>query len=144
MKKNLFRKNLIISAVCAALCINITLPAFAGYQTIYVPDTPTYAGGASGQTIIVQGQTPIQTVVVRESTPNAIIVREMITEPAYIPRTAYVSDEALIAAGFTGLVGGVLLGSVWRHHKNKSHFKPTPHHPRPVHGKYKKPRKNHR
>ncbi len=139
----MFQNKIITTLVLAAICINISSPAFAGYQTIYVPDNQTYVGGANGQTIIVQGSTPTQTVIVKENTPQTVVVRE--SSPYYIqetttyyPQTAYVSGSSLLAAGVTGLVGGLLISSAIRHHhKYKPRYRPAPapHHPnhRPPH-----------
>ena len=121
----MFQNKIIISTIIASICINTALPAVAGYQMVYVPDTPTYVNSLTGQTIIVQGTAPTQTIIVKEPIPQTVIVQDPKT--TYIPQTAYVSDSAFIAAGVTGLVGGILIGTTLSdHHKSKPHFKPIP------------------
>ena len=125
--------------ILTAVCIGLTTPVYAGYQTVYVPDNQTYVGGANGQTIIVQGTAPTQTIVIKETAPQTIVVQDssptyVQETTTYIPQTAYVSDASLVAAGVTGLVGGILIGSSIKHH-DKPHFRPTPplrHHPKPM------------
>ncbi len=140
MKQSKKLKSLILTAVC----VGLTTPVYAGYQTVYVPDNQTYVGGANGQTIIVQGTAPTQTIVVKETVPQTVIVQDsspvyVQETTTYIPQTAYVSEASLVAAGVTGLVGGILIGSSINHHP-KPHFRPTPpkHHPKPIphHGKH--------
>lgn len=93
---------------CVALaigCVSVS-PAFAGYQTIYVPDN------YSGQTIVYQQP---QTVVIRE------------TQPVYVNSGSSAVSDALLLTG-AGIVGGVLMHSILGHH-HKS-YRPAP--PRPV------------
>ncbi len=141
----MFGKKLILSVLTAAICVNVVVPSYAATQTIYVPASQLYVGGATGQTIIVKENNP-QTIVVRENVPQTVVVRETVTTPTYYPTTTYVSDDTWIAAGVTGLVGGVLLGALLNnnHHKHKRVAPPPPnkHHggrpynpPRNSHGK---------
>ncbi len=151
----MFKKKLILSALAIAFCMQISMPAFAG-QTVYTPANQIYVGGANGQTIIVRDSYPNQTIVVRETVPQTVVVQETET---YYPQTAYVSNDSLLAAGITGLIGGVILGATLdnhhskhkKHHaappsKPKHHFdarpsKQSPHHGggKPSHGNNGKP-----
>ncbi len=135
--------------MAVAICVNVLTPSYAAAQTIYVPANQVYVGGASAETIIVKDSNS-QTVVVRENVPQTVVVRETVTTPTYYSSTAYTSDESMVAAGITGLVGGVLLGSLLtkNHHKHKQvapppsprHHSPRPHNPSRNHKGNKPPR----
>lgn len=94
-------------------CVSFS-PAFAGYQTVYVPDN------YSGQTIIYQQ--PPQTVIVQEPAPQTVYVQNTTVSPA----------GAVLAAGVGTLVGGVLLHSIFGHHHKSYRPAPPPRMPRVI------------
>lgn len=136
-------RSIITSLVIIAVCTQLVSPALA--QTVILPNGQYYGGGISGQTIIVQNTTPVSTYVVQPTVSQPVIVQNV--ETTYT--TNYPSTETVVAAGVTGLIGGVLLGGLWHRHDKKHHYKPAPSHKEhghnnKHHGGHKSPPKHRR
>ncbi len=139
------QRKIILSVLTIAVCMNVAIPSIGMAQTVYTPANQVYVGGANGQTIIVRDTAPTQTIIVRENVPQTVIVQETAPVQTYYPETAYVSNESLVAAGVTGLVGGVLLGTLLdkSHHKHKHAAPAAPHRHNGGNHKHTPPRNGH-